>query len=259
MKIYIASIGDKIEFEKIYYNNLDDFIHKKQYNSQLLDIVDSNTIKVAMPMARGQTTPLVVGEEYVMYIYSQKGIYMCRTIVKSREKEKKLPIIISELLSDLVKVQRRQFYRLHINFDVEFHVSTSGELKIYTTLLHDRIGSKEEKDKLIQLLIDLQRKNRKKGLVLDISGGGMRFQSKEPLIKDDYINLFFKLNVNKIKKDFNLQALVIDSSRSLDKTYAETNVYENRVQFINLTKEDREDIIRFIFYKQRKQRQREKT
>lgn len=258
MDISIASIGDKIEVEKIYYNDMDDFIHKKVYASQLLDIIEIDKIKALMPISKGKLTPLSVGEEYILYIYTKKSIYMCRALAESRGYEKKISIIIFRILSDLVKVQRRQYYRLNINFDIEFHVYTHEELKVYRTLLEDKVDSEEERDKLINVLIDLEENNIEKGLVLDISGGGMRFQSKDQLIKDDFINLYFSLITNSIKKEYNIQAIVIESSKSYNKIYDDKNVYENRVQFVNISKEDRENIIRFIFYEQRKRRQREK-
>ncbi|HHX55951.1 MAG TPA: PilZ domain-containing protein [Clostridiales bacterium] len=166
--------------------------------------------------------------------------------------------MIFKILNDFVKVQRRQYYRLNINFDVEFHLYTSVELKVYRTLFEDQALSEEEKGKLIDLLIDSQEENISKGLVLDISGGGMRFQSKDQLKKDDFINLHFSLDTNSITKEYNIQAVVIESSKSYNKIYDDKNVYENRVQFMNISKEDRENIVRFIFYEQRKQRQREK-
>lgn len=258
MNIYIASIGDKIELEKIYYNDIDDFIHKKKYASQLLDIIDLDNIRASMPISKGRVNPLTLGEEYILYIYTQKGIYMCRVLAESRGYEKKISVITFRILSDLVKVQRRQYYRLNINFDMGFHVYTYGELKVYRTLLRDKVDSEEERDKLINLLIDLKEENIRKGLVLDISGGGMRFQSKDQLRKDDFINLYFSLTINSIKKEYNIQAVVIESSKSYNKIYADKNVFENRVKFMNISKEDRESIIRFIFYEQRKQRQREK-
>lgn len=258
MNIYIASIGDKIEIEKIYYNDIDDFIHKKKYISQLLDIIDVDKIKASMPISKGRLNPLTVGEEYILYVYTQKGIYMCRVLAESRGYEKKISVISFQILSELVKVQRRQYYRLNINFDIEFHVYTSGELKVFRTLLEDKVASEEERDKLINILIDFQEENINKGLVLDISGGGMRFQSKNQLKKNDFINLHFSLDTNSMIKEYNIQARVIESSKSFNKIYDDKNVYENRVQFINISKEDRESIVRFIFYEQRKQRQREK-
>ena len=258
MNVDIASIGDKIELEKIYYNDIDDFIHKKKYASQLLDIIDLDKIKVSMPISKGRITPLAVGEEYILYIYTSKGIYMSRVLAQSRDHEKKIFVMIFKILNDFVKVQRRQYYRLNINFDVEFHLYTSVELKVYRTLFEDQVLSEEEKGKLIDLLIDSQEENISKGLVLDISGGGMRFQSKDQLKKDDFINLHFSLDTNSITKEYNIQAVVIESSKSYNKIYDDKNVYENRVQFMNISKEDRENIVRFIFYEQRKQRQREK-
>lgn len=258
MNIYIASIGDKIELEKIYYNDIDDFIQKKKYTSQLLDIIDSDKIKASMPISKGRLNPLTVGEEYILYIYTHKGIYMCRVLAESRGYEKRVSVISFQILSHLVKVQRRQYYRLNINFDIEFHVYTSEELEVYRNLLEDKVESEEERDKLIKLLLGLKEENIVKGLVLDISGGGMRFQSKDQLRKDDFINLYFSLTTNSIKKEYNIQAVVIESSKSYNIIYADKNVYENRVQFTNITKEDRENIIRFIFHEQGKQRQREK-
>lgn len=253
MNIDVANIGDKLELEKTYYSSVDAFIHKKVYQSQLLDIIDSDKIKIAMPMSKGRMIYIGTGDEYIMYIYTEKDLYMCRVIVEGRSKEKKVHVAHLKLLSKLVKIQRRQYYRLTTTFDLEYHVFTNSERILYETLLSKKREEKAQRDKIIHLLHDMQKDSWEQGISINISGGGMLFSSKKPLESRDIINISFTLEyLDQIKK-INIRAIVIDSIAS----YVNPNTYRNRVEFINISNKDRESIISFIFEEQRKQMQKD--
>ena len=82
----------------------------------------------------------------------------------------------------------------------------------------------------------------KKGLMMDISGGGMRFNSSEPTQKDDVVIMIPDLPAISQAIPYLLGKVVL--SRQLE---TKNTTYENKIKFINISSEEREKIITYIF------------
>lgn len=253
MSINILSVGDKIELEKANYYKGDNSIDKKNYYSQLFDIIDHNRIKISMPIDKGRIIPLSINEKYILYIYTRKGLYKCESVVKGRYQEKKIHVLNMVLLSEFVKVQRREYFRLNYRFEIDFHIISDIEKNIYKKLQEDEIEDDKQRKKLYELLLELENEKHI-GNVINISGGGICFMSKVSLSKNQLVKLYFELTTSGQRRKYVLQASVIQSEKSLD----QKAVYKNRAKFIDIRKKDREDIIQFIFEEQRMQRKQEK-
>lgn len=253
MSINILSIGDKIELEKANNYKGDDSIHKKTYYSQLLDIVDHNKIKILMPIDKGRIIPLSINEKYVIYIYTIKGLHKCESVVKGRYQEKKIHVLNMVLLSEFVKVQRREYFRLDYRFEIDFHIISLVEKNIYKKLQENKIQEESQRERLYELLLELENEKHR-GRVINISGGGICFISEISLSKNQLLKLYFELTINGQRRRYVLQAFVIQSEKSLN----QREVYKNRAKFIDIRKKDRENIIQFIFEEQRMQRKKDK-
>lgn len=90
----------------------------------------------------------------------------------------------------------------------------------------------------------------KRGVIVDISGGGLRFVSRQPFQEGNILYLRFRLPFNDKEKEFKLAARVI-LSREIEKRQ---NEYENRVKFLYIDNITREEIIKYIFNEERKNR-----
>ena len=82
-----------------------------------------------------------------------------------------------------------------------------------------------------------------KGVIVDISGGGLRFVSKKAYEKDQLVLLKFELPFGKETKTFSLASKVVLSG----KVERQSTEYENRVQFLFIENTTREEIIKYIF------------
>ena len=76
-----------------------------------------------------------------------------------------------ECTTELKKFQRRQFYRLPCTIEGYFRKLTDTELLRFQ---HDNIVPEDTQD------VD-------KGIIVDISGGGLRIMTEKPLEKNNYI------------------------------------------------------------------------
>lgn len=210
MSNFIVKVNDRVEI----------IIDNKIFKSIIQDI-EEDSIKINIPVCDGEYLSLRTNDILELNSYSN-GKYFnfhCEVIERGRENN----IIYYKLSSPykVKEIQRRDFVRVDFLNIVEFK-------KI------SKENNNEETDGF------------KEALMIDLSGGGMRFKTKEKLQKYDEVILEFKLN-DKINC---LNAKII----RLEKT--DRNEYIYGVKFINISENKREKVIKEIFNIMRKQRER---
>ena len=94
----------------------------------------------------------------------------------------------------------------------------------------------------------------KKGIITDISGGGLRLIMNKQYEKDTVVAVKFTIAIGGGKRDMYLPARIILSFRKTN----DESVFDNRLQFINIKSEDTEDIVKYVFEQQRFMRQKER-
>ncbi len=235
-----VKLGDKLELETIDNSKgRTELSEKKNYRSQVYDIVSEDQIKIAMPMEQGKVILLPVDGEYNICFYTQTGLYQCLARVIDRYKSDNIFVLVMELTTDIRKYQRREYYRLNCVLDMKArNVSDSGSDKGPTEQVHF-------------LDTDLTFSN---GTMVDISGGGARFISRDRYPKGSNIQFAFSLFVNGKLTEYKLLGRVLYS----EELESRSGSYEHRIQFINIMNDERESIIKFIFEEERKIRRREK-
>jgi c-di-GMP-binding flagellar brake protein YcgR len=93
----------------------------------------------------------------------------------------------------------------------------------------------------------------KRSIVVDISGGGLRFVSDYRYEKDSMILCKYNLIVNGTNKEYNLAAKVLNVNEIDNRP----GIFEHRVQYVNMDVDEREEIIKYI-YEERKSRHKHK-
>ena len=94
----------------------------------------------------------------------------------------------------------------------------------------------------------------KRSVIVDISGGGIRFIGDYAYEPDSLVCCKYNLVVDGNAKEYTLIAKVLMVRELEDRP----GVFEHRAQYINIDTSEREEIIRFIFEEERKHRKREK-
>ena len=94
----------------------------------------------------------------------------------------------------------------------------------------------------------------KRSVIVDISGGGIRFVGKYAYEPESLICCKYNLATDGRVKEYTLVAKILTVRELEDRP----GIYEHRAQYINIDTADREEIIRFIFEEERKYRKREK-
>ncbi len=219
----ILTIGEKIEVrpyeDKKEKENAE--TQERVFLSQLLDIVEESKIRISMPTENSRLVILSEGELYELVFFTTKGMYQCLARVEARYRTRQLVMAELIFLSPLEKCQRRQYFRLNCVLDMTYWEEE-------TPLQH------------------------KQGVVIDLSGGGARFNSPQRHEPGTVLRLRIDLPGLKIPPGKELRAKVISSEERQNNKKIET-----RVAFLEVDQKIREGIVKYIFDEERKRRRRD--
>jgi c-di-GMP-binding flagellar brake protein YcgR len=88
----------------------------------------------------------------------------------------------------------------------------------------------------------------RRSLIVDISGGGIRFISDHAYEQGSMIYCTYQLMADKVARDYEIVGKVL----SVREVANRPGEYEHRVQYVNLDNDTREEIIKFIFEEERR-------
>ncbi len=199
--------------------------------SQITDIRDDELI-AAVPIKGGHIIPLESGTKFNACFYAENAVYRGECIVKERWKEENMYLMSIIITTPLEKFQRREFYRLDCLLDAECYLMDVMDVVNYSKPYEGNVPSKGKTQHVI---------------ITDISGGGLRFISKIKYDKDEYVYIHFSTAEYKVDKTYEVIGKIIDIYPAEKKP----SDYEVRIQFMNMSNEEREDIVKFIFLQQR--------
>lgn len=211
----------------------------RSYASQIIDFKDDELIVCNMPFYEGKLVPLEVGAVIETFFYIGSNTYRCDCSIEERGKEGNIYVMSMRPITEIEKFQRRAFFRLDCQMEVSLRPLSNEEMDFF-----------EKREALPERLTGLV----EKGVIVDISGGGMRVLARKRFEKDTYINVLFAVKVNGQDKVFNVIGKIIASFTS----QAKSDVFDNRIQFYKTKKEDVNIIVKYIFEQQRMQRKKER-
>lgn len=248
----VLTLGDKIDIKPL------DKAGKPHHNartfvSQLVDFVDSDIINISAPIVLGRAMILGTGEYFNLCFYTNRGLYQCNCIVLSSHRDNNTIVIVVRITTNLEKYQRRQYYRLECLIDIEYRVIRPEEEMLQKKLAANDFKNEKEREECKEVLNYFE-SDWIKATVMDLSGGGARFNSSVNHNLGDKVRILLNLSMSGDSKRLALTANIIASSRNIYKN----NMIENRVEFIEIKQRDREELIKFIFEQDRKRRGKEK-
>ena len=205
---------------------------RKSYQSQVIDVLSEDRVEIAMPMEKSKLILLPVDGEYDLYFYSDKGLYQCYARIVDRYKNNSMYVLVLDLISNLRKHQRREYYRFSCALEMNSRQLQDNELTP---------AGKMDETLVPQLPL-------KSSVIVDISGGGLRFVANYAYEAQSLILCKYHLLIGGEAKEYNLVGKVL-SVRELENR---KGVFEHRVQYVNVDAAEREEIIKYIFDEERK-------
>lgn len=228
--------GCKIELHAVGRLNEGGETVGKTYQSQVHDIISEDRMEITMPMEQTKLILLPVDDEYDVVFFG-KPMYQCFVRIIDRYKSNNVYILVVELTSNLRKYQRREFYRFSCALEMCARPLQEEEIKAV------------EQNEKYHLTPGLPLK---RSLIVDISGGGLRFTSNQRYEPDSFIYCTYHLLVNGKNKECEIVGKILTAKEDENKK----GTYEHRVQYVNLNVDDREQIIKYIFEEERKNRRK---
>jgi c-di-GMP-binding flagellar brake protein YcgR len=187
-----------------------------QYKTHV-DEVGENLLSVFVPITQGTVVPLREGTPAKIVFWDEVAAYEISTTIAQRIAVP-VAVLVLDLPNDIRRVQRRNYVRVPAFYPVTFRsVNRQG--------LSDT----------------------KKGVMLDLSGGGMRFQTDEPVEKGAILIATLALLSGPIQTSARVCRVERDS---------ETSKYSVSVDFYQIPERDRDRIIRCVFELQRDMRKK---
>lgn len=236
----IIKPGDRIELRTVEKskNHSDEQAATKSYISQVQSILSEERMEIVMPMEGTKLILLPVDAVFDMYLTTFSGLYQCFVRIIDRYKSNNVYILAVELTSNLRKHQRREYYRFSCALEMKSRELSEEEIKVVDTV-----------DEYLIPGLPL-----KQSVIVDISGGGLRFLSNQEYAAESLIYINYRLVIKDKVKDYNVVGKVLASRPSENRK----GVFEHRVQYLNMGTDDREEIIRYIFEEERKHRSNKK-
>lgn len=232
--------GNKIEIQMVEQQMNQSAEPPKTYISQIQDILSENQMEIVMPMEQTKLILLPVDREYNLVIYAGSSLFQCFARVIDRYKSQNIYILLVELTSNLRKFQRREYYRFSCALEMKSRKLEEEEIKAI-----------EERDPHSNLIPGLPLK---RSVIVDISGGGLRFLSSHPYEPGSMIYISYNLLAGGSTKEYELVGKVLSSQKLEDRK----DSYEHRVQYVDINEDVREEIIKYIFEEERKHRKKER-
>ncbi len=224
--------GDKVELQAVDRINSSEGEAKKTYATKVYDVLSDDRLEVLMPMEKTKLILLPVDGEYDMCFYTSQGLYQCFARIVDRYKSNNVYVLVLDLTSNLRKHQRRDYYRYSCVLDMK-----TRELK------QEEVQAVEANQVLLVPGLPLRR-----SLIIDLSGGGIRFISDHAYEEGSMVYCTYQLVNAGNARDYEVVGKVL----SVKPVNNRPGEYEHRVQYVNLSRDTREEIIKFIFEEERR-------
>ncbi|MCM1534750.1 MAG: flagellar brake protein [Clostridium sp.] len=232
--------GNRVELSAVDTEiNMNPQENQKIYYSKVYNILSEDTMEIYMPMEQTKLILLPVDGEYNMVLYTEEhGLFQSFVRIIDRYKSNNVYILVVELTSNLRKYQRREYYRFSCALEM-----------CSRNLEEDEVQAIEQKSPyILQPTLPLKR-----SVIVDISGGGLRFMSTQRYEPGSLIYCSYYLARGKESKQYEVVGKVLDVKELAHRP----GTFEHRVQYYDLDVKTREEIIKFIFEEERKERRKD--
>ena len=203
----------------------------RTHRSRVLSVLSEDRLEVAMPIENNKLILLPVDGEYDMYFYGDNVVYQCNARVVDRYRHNGQYVLVMDLTSNLRNYQRREYYRFSCALEMD-----SRQLEE-----EEEISAAEQEELLPTLPL-------KSSVIVDISGGGLRFVAYYAYEVDSLILCKYHLQIDGQDKEYRLVGKVLAVTELTQKP----GVFDHRVQYVHVDPQDREEIIKYIFDETRK-------
>lgn len=212
------------------------------YMSRVVSVNDDGTVDLSLPTYLDETVDLLRNTRYSFLFIEEQNFTENDKILKTAQgvflqrirREDNKPLSKIRVVTEVKKIQRRDYFRVGCKIDMFFQTISLRKNDLIRPDYLQRISEVIDNDAW------------KEATILDISGGGMKFQTETPIIDLPYIYGTFMLEVNGEEKRVGVSGQILSRQpvpRSLLCTH--------RVKFEPVTSKAQNDILAYVYARQR--------
>ena len=226
---------------------------RKSFVTRVYAVKDNDHLDILMPRNVTQSMDFAIGERFIFVFQNEGSLYQSVGVIADRYRPLGVYVLTIRLVNEIEKIQRRQFFRVDCLVDIQYRYNEENK-DYYQEKLEKQKGLSEEEIEYAEQQIKMSPSEWRFATAIDISGGGVRFNCKEKLEKETRLDI--KMHMKEIDdgSDIIVSAKVVSSYEMRNRK----NLFENRVEFMNISPRNREKIVRYVFEKDRINRKREK-
>lgn len=187
------------------------------FSSQIATHFKDNKALILAPISKGVLFKIKVGWFINISFLINNNLYHLECKIIGIKKDKSLNFLEIKSVSQLLKIQRRDYFRLKVELPIILNIKRRGEVVNEVTI--------------------------------DISGGGLNFNYIKPLEEFELIECKLKLP----KQDISFLSKVV---RCKEFKNEHSTIYNIGVKFEKIREVDRDRIIKFIHFEQLKMRKK---
>lgn len=215
-----------MDYRKLFHENMLLQVYEPErdvYAKSILQEVNEDSIAIGVPMIKSDGVPLREGEEYTFSLAHEDGLYYFQSKVLGTKMSGNVLLYLISWPVEIKRRQRRNYFRLPCNLEANYKVITE-----------DADSSSE-----------IEEEEDEKGLVVNLSGGGLLLVTSRSLLPGTLLYLHLILQCKKGKKEMRLKGRVVRSSPL--KVNNKTLRYRCGVEFVEISEKERDKIISFLF------------
>lgn len=191
---------------------------EKSYPVKVQNIFENNKFQIDVPFSGGQMILFQVNAIIEVIMTSQEGVFSFKAKVIERTRKKNIPVMLIKPETELEKKQRRAYFRIACNCNVRYR-----KYKL------PALGENDEQFKTVT--------------AVDISGGGICFQTEEKLDTGEFYECVIML-------DEDIEIHTICKPVCIKKEEYTDKFWKTGMKYERITEQAREKIINFIFQEQ---------
>lgn len=195
-----------------------------QYFKSNIEDIEEETLAISIPIKEGQYLPLRRGERLEVIYYLEDERYKFNSVVQGRRIDG-IPVILISKPKNLELIQRRKFVRVPLLSQIKCS-------RLDKSMDNKSLNQHEASNGISA-----------NGIVLDLSGGGMKIKLKEELNLNDKV--LINLNIEDEELALNGEVVRVELMEDKDYLYG--------VNFIEIDNRTTEKLIRYIFHVMRNQ------
>lgn len=215
-----------MDYRKLFHENMLLQVYdpeRKTYAKSILQEVNEDSIAIGVPMIRSDGVALREKEEYTFRAAREDGLYYFQSKVLGTKMSGNVLLYLISWPADIKRRQRRNYFRLPCNLQACYTVISEGA----------------------EFPADAKEKEGERGLVVNLSGGGLLLVTSRSLFPGTLLYLHLILQCKKGKKEMRLKGRVLRSSPL--KVNNKTLRYRCGVEFVEISEKERDKIISFLF------------